>query len=100
MDNTNTSAGSHIHIQDYNEKYGVHGHTNDDDDNNNNGVTNTNANTWETPQVIIANYTPKIDPLPPLALEPHNEFSELLLCNPYAGREGEGLEEAVHNDKV
>jgi len=52
------------------------------------------------PQVIIANYTPRIDPLPPLALEAHNEFSELLLSNPYMWRDGEGPEEAVRNSVV
>jgi len=53
------------------------------------------------PQVIIANYTPEIDPLPPLALEPHNEFSELLLSNPYAWRDGdEGPDGAVRNSTV
>ena len=57
------------------------------------------------PQVIIANYTPKIDPLPPLDLEPHNEFSELLLSNPYtyardSCSSGQGPEEAVPNQHV
>lgn len=54
----------------------------------------------QTPKVIIANFTPEIDPLPPLQLEPHDEFSELLLSNPYVWREGEGPEEAVRNETV
>jgi len=64
---------------------------------NNNSMDNDND---PTPTVIIANYTPQIDPLPPLELEPHNEFSELLLSNPYIWNEGEGPEEAIQNDTV
>jgi hypothetical protein len=52
------------------------------------------------PTVVIANYTPQIDPLPPLELEPHNEFSELLMSDPYKWEEGEGPEEAVCNDTI
>ena len=37
----------------------------------------------ETPKIIIANFTPKIEPLPQLDLEPHNEFEELLQSNPF-----------------
>ena len=57
------------------------------------------------PEVIIANYTPEIDPLPPLDLAAHNEFSELLLSNPFTyARDtcssGQGPEEAVPNQTV
>ena len=56
----------------------------------------------EKPQVIIANFTPEIDPLPPLDLEPHNEFLDLLLSNPYVWNKdkGEGPEEATINQEV
>mmetsp|Transcript_14861 Transcript_14861/g.21534 ORF Transcript_14861/g.21534 Transcript_14861/m.21534 type:complete len:940 (-) Transcript_14861:133-2952(-) len=52
------------------------------------------------PQIVIANYTPKIEPLPALNLEPHNEFQELFLSNPYVWNEGEGPEEATRNEDV
>eukprot|EP00551_Chaetoceros_affinis_P011095 CAMPEP_0203665974 /NCGR_PEP_ID=MMETSP0090-20130426/3111_1 /ASSEMBLY_ACC=CAM_ASM_001088 /TAXON_ID=426623 /ORGANISM="Chaetoceros affinis, Strain CCMP159" /LENGTH=940 /DNA_ID=CAMNT_0050529733 /DNA_START=1203 /DNA_END=4022 /DNA_ORIENTATION=- len=52
------------------------------------------------PQIIIANYTPKIDPLPALELGPYNEFSELLESRPFEWKEGEGPEEGRVNQKV
>jgi hypothetical protein len=52
------------------------------------------------PQVIIANFTPEIDPLPPLDLESHNDFSNLFSSNPYEWRVGQGPEEASPNKEV
>ena len=66
--------------------------------NNGNGYIRDRSDS--KPQVIIANYMPEIDPLPPLDLGPHNEFSDLLLSNPYVGSEGQGPEEAVRDEDV
>ncbi len=52
------------------------------------------------PQVIIANFTPKIEPLPSLDLEPHNEFEDLLLSSPYVWDEDKGPEQAFRKENV
>lgn len=67
------------------------------------GRISTNRSTCSSdtkPQIVIANFTPKIEPLPALNLEPHNEFQELLLSNPYIWKEGQGPEEATRNEEV
>lgn len=65
------------------------------------GGGNYNENqTTKKPQIIIANFTPAIDPLPALELGPYNEFADLLQSNPFWWDENEGPEEAKINDEV
>ena len=52
------------------------------------------------PQVVIANYTPVINPLPSMELGAYNEFAELLQSKPFIWEEGEGPEKACINAPV
>jgi hypothetical protein len=52
------------------------------------------------PQVIIANYTPEIEPLPILNLSPHHEFEALLSSAPYVWDANDGPEKAAKHVKV
>lgn len=57
-----------------------------------------NAPTTKPGHVIIANYTPAIEPLPAFDLGPHTEFTELLESAPYIWEEG--MDEPIVNKEV
>eukprot|EP00557_Chaetoceros_sp_GSL56_P005092 CAMPEP_0176498412 /NCGR_PEP_ID=MMETSP0200_2-20121128/12303_1 /TAXON_ID=947934 /ORGANISM="Chaetoceros sp., Strain GSL56" /LENGTH=1001 /DNA_ID=CAMNT_0017896609 /DNA_START=1222 /DNA_END=4227 /DNA_ORIENTATION=+ len=78
-----------------------HDHDDDDDYTIPSNAQLLSQSTLKTrPQVIIANFTPAIDPLPPLDLESHNDFSQLFSANPYEWKVGQGPEEALPNHEV
>jgi len=56
-----------------------------------------------TPNIIVANFTPVIDPLPLLNLGPHDEFSDLLHSTPFElgeSQQGKCPEKAKQNPDV
>jgi len=56
-----------------------------------------------TPNIVVANFTPIIDPLPLLDLGPHDEFTELLHSAPFVvdeSQQSKGGEKAKPNPEV
>ena len=66
----------------------------------NDGYTSYEDKKGQKPQVVIANFTPEIEPLPALELNAYNEFTELLHSKPYIWNETEGPNEAKVNEQV
>ncbi len=52
------------------------------------------------PQIIIANFTPIIEPLPAMELGAYNEFTDVLQSNPFFWNDGEGTNKAKANKAV
>jgi hypothetical protein len=75
----NKSVGSIGSTLDLDQQHSVHSL----DTSNVTPEIDNSQKSFDTPKIIIANFTPKIEPLPPLDLEPHNEFEPLLQSNPY-----------------
>ncbi len=67
---------------------------------NNGYVSQDDRKEQQKPHVVIANFTPEIDPLPLLELNSYNEFTELLNSKPFQWNEGEGPNEAKINQTV
>ena len=64
-------------------------------------IQNDNEDKHSTkPQIIIANYTPVIEPLPAMELGAYNEFNDLLESKPFFWEENEGPEKAQINLEV
>jgi hypothetical protein len=61
---------------------------------------NEGDNKPKKPQIIIANYTPVIEPLPAMELGAYNEFTEVLQSRPFIWNEGEGTDKAKTNKAV
>ena len=64
------------------------------------GYTTHEDKREQKPQVVIANFTPEIEPLPALELNAYNEFTELLNSKPYIWNENEGPNEAEINEQI
>lgn len=70
-------------------------HNEDDEQMNSDVDTQSNK-----PQIIIANYTPIIEPLPSMELGAYNEFSDLLQSRPFCWNDDEGPANARINNDV